>query len=54
MARTADRKRGWGRFCSKRCKAMKQEKDTGQYHALCEREREREDIDYDDGWHENS
>lgn len=24
MARVADRKRGWGRFCSKSCKAMKQ------------------------------
>ncbi|QZI68703.1 hypothetical protein K5F93_20175 [Pseudomonas protegens] len=24
-ARTADRKRGWGKFCSKPCKASKQE-----------------------------
>lgn len=34
--RVADVKRGWGRFCSKSCKAMKQEKRTGQnaaYHA---------------------
>jgi len=23
-ARVADRKRGWGKFCSKRCKAIKQ------------------------------
>lgn len=23
-ARVADRKRGWARFCSKRCKAIKQ------------------------------
>jgi predicted SprT family Zn-dependent metalloprotease len=30
-ARTADRKRGWARFCSKSCKASKQEKRTGQY-----------------------
>ena len=26
MARVADRKRGWGRFCSKSCKAKKQTK----------------------------
>lgn len=45
-ARTADRKRGWGRFCSKRCKAMKQEKQTGQYRDLCEREM---DDELDDG-----
>lgn len=31
MARTADRKRGWGKFCSKSCKASEQEKRTGQY-----------------------
>ena len=34
-ARSADRKRGWARFCSKSCKAKKQEKRTGQnatYH----------------------
>ena len=24
MARVADRKRGWGKFCSKSCKAIKQ------------------------------
>ena len=30
MARVADRKRGWARFCSKSCKAKKQEKRTGQ------------------------
>lgn len=24
MARVADRKRGWGQFCSKSCKAIKQ------------------------------
>lgn len=24
MARVADRKRGWGKFCSKSCKAKKQ------------------------------
>lgn len=33
MARVADRARGWGRFCSKSCKAVKQEARTGQYAA---------------------
>jgi hypothetical protein len=32
-ARTADRARGWARFCSKSCKAKRQEKRTGQYQA---------------------
>ena len=31
MARVADRKRGWGRFCSKSCKAAEQENRTHQY-----------------------
>jgi hypothetical protein len=31
FARTADRKRGWGKFCSKSCKARVQEKRTGQH-----------------------
>lgn len=31
MARAADVKRGWARFCSKSCKAVKQEARTGQY-----------------------
>lgn len=31
MARVADRKRGWGQFCSKSCKAIKQEKRTHQH-----------------------
>ncbi|GEM_PF-3532821 len=30
-ARTADVKRGWAKFCSKSCKAKKQEKRTGQF-----------------------
>ena len=30
-ARVADRNRGWAKFCSKRCKAIHQEKRTGQY-----------------------
>lgn len=29
--RAADIKRGWGRFCSKSCKASAQERRTGQY-----------------------
>ena len=33
-ARVADRKRGWARFCSKSCKAIKQEARTGQYAAM--------------------
>lgn len=28
-ARVADRKRGWGRFCSKSCKAIRQTQQTG-------------------------
>lgn len=28
-ARTADRKRGWARFCSKSCKAIRQTQTTG-------------------------
>ena len=30
-ARTADRARGWARYCSKSCKAKKQERKTKQY-----------------------
>lgn len=29
--RAADRARGWGKFCSKSCKAKEQEKRTGQH-----------------------
>ena len=38
LAREADRKRGWARFCSKSCKAIKQERRTGQYGAYLRRE----------------
>lgn len=31
VARVADAKRGWARFCSKSCKAIEQEQRTGQY-----------------------
>lgn len=34
QARAADVKRGWGKFCSKSCKAIKQENRTGQYAQL--------------------
>lgn len=44
IARTADRKRGWARFCSKTCKAVKQEARTGQYAAY----RNREDLRSED------
>ena len=45
-AREADRARGWARFCSKSCKAKKQESRTGQYRALKQR-RENETYDAD-------
>ena len=32
--RVADHKRGWGKFCSKSCKAIQQEQRTGQYQRL--------------------
>lgn len=32
QARKADVKRGWAKYCSKRCKAIKQEQRTGQHH----------------------
>ncbi len=32
--RAADVARGWGRFCSKSCKAKNQEKKNGQYKAF--------------------
>lgn len=38
-ARVADVKRGWGKFCSKSCKAIKQERKTGQCAAYRERQR---------------
>lgn len=38
IARVADRKRGWARFCSKSCKAIKQEPRAGQYAAHLRRE----------------
>ncbi|WP_431145004.1 hypothetical protein [Pseudomonas alvandae] len=43
VARTADRKRGWARYCSKSCKASKQEQRTGQHAAFQERKQRRAD-----------
>lgn len=42
VARVADRKRGWAKYCSKSCKAVVQEKRTGQYANYLHR-RDRED-----------
>ncbi len=54
-AREADRKRGWALFCSKRCKAIKQESRTHQYQQLKDRsETDAHDADMDgaedQGW----
>lgn len=43
-ARLADRKRGWARFCSKSCKAIKQEQRTGQYTAHINRTEGGEEV----------
>lgn len=45
-ARSADRARGWARYCSKSCKAIKQEKRTGQYKAYQDREDNVNDMCY--------
>ena len=39
-ARTADRARGWAKFCSKSCKAKKQEANTGQFADLIRQSRD--------------
>ena len=44
MVRTADVKRGWGKFYSKSCKAKEQERRTGQYRAYIERQYDYEDA----------
>ena len=44
-ARVADRKRGWAKFCSKSCKAIKQEKRTGQYKLYNEKNNYMSDCD---------
>lgn len=47
IARVADRERGWARFCSKSCKAIKQERRTGQHAAYKQRREEWEHVDSD-------
>lgn len=41
-ARVADRARGWARYCSKSCKARRQEARTGQFAARQERQEDGE------------
>lgn len=56
-ARTADRARGWARFCSKSCKAAVQERQTGQHHAHLQRDDNSAGRDaIEDGWdgHKNA
>ncbi len=48
IARLADRKRGWARYCSKSCKASRQERRTGQHTAYQDR-RERSGNPYEGG-----
>ncbi len=38
QARVADRKRGWGKFCSKSCKGSEQERRTGQMGRFLDRQ----------------
>ena len=42
MAREADRKRGWARFCSKSCKAIRQTQRSGYAGPARERDDERD------------
>jgi hypothetical protein len=39
MVRTADVKRGWGKYYSKSCKAKHQERRTGQYRKYLNRKK---------------
>lgn len=51
-ARVADRKRGWAKFCSKSCKAKKQEQRTGQMtNYLMGKGRRRRAFDIEDTFH---
>jgi hypothetical protein len=47
-ARQADINRGWGKYCSKSCKAVKQEKRTGQYRQFIERQFDEDEVDISD------
>ena len=50
-ARAADVKRGWGKFCSKSCKAIKQEQRTGQYATYLRSDKNEVDVDHEGpGW----
>lgn len=40
IARTADVKRGWAKFCSKSCKAKHQETRTGQYRRFLSQDKD--------------
>ena len=51
QARKADVKRGWGKYCSKSCKAMRQEKKTGQYARYKHRKNRSDDDYYYDSCH---
>lgn len=48
IARTADRKRGWARFCSKSCKAVRQERKTGQHASYLARKDGHEGSEFSD------
>lgn len=53
-ARTADRARGWALYCSKSCKAIKQEARTGQYReSLNERMNDEALYTVQSGWDEH-
>lgn len=64
LARAADVKRGWGLYCSKSCKATKQEQRTGQMKHYLQtgaplNRREQDEIDHEEamddafsGWDE--
>lgn len=47
IARVADVKRGWAKFCSKSCKAIRQEQRTGQYARHLSGPTDYESLDYD-------
>ena len=50
QARVADRKRGWAKYCSKSCKAIRQEGRTGQYAKYLSGQGIAEQDSYEDGW----
>lgn len=57
MARVVDRKRGWGKFSSKSCKARWQERRTHQYKSYMNRQNDGNDYGeppFDNTQHQNS